>query len=40
MCEDTPNNLTSRTAVHGIMTLCDRKSDTQWDNDSTEWKYE
>lgn len=40
ICEDTHNNLTSSTAVHGIMTLCDRKSDTEWDNDSTEWKYE
>ena len=40
ICEDTHSNLTSNTAVRGTLTIKDRKSDTEWDNDSTKWKYE
>ena len=32
ICEDT-HFLTSSTAVRGILTICDGKSDSEWDND-------
>ena len=35
ICEDT-HFLTSNIAVHGILTICDGKSDTEWDNAPTD----
>ncbi len=34
ICEDT-HFLTSSTAVHGILTICDGKFDSEWDNAPT-----
>ena len=36
ICEDT-HFLTSSTAVRGILTICDGKSDFEWDNDPSSW---
>ena len=38
ICEDTHDNLTSSIAVRGILTICDGKSDSEWDNDPTNHK--
>jgi hypothetical protein len=40
ICEDIQDGLTSSIAVRGTLTICDGKSDSEWDNDPTNWKWE
>lgn len=32
ICEDTQDGLTFNIAVRGILTVCDGKADSEWDN--------